>query len=60
MKNKTKKWEKELFDLCFEMRDRTFGSHYRIIVKFIHELLKKNEKRKNSKYESANWKHDRF
>ncbi len=34
-----KDWERELFDLCFELRDRTFGSHYRVLSKFIHQLL---------------------
>ena len=32
-------WEKELLDLCFEMRNRTYGSHYRILVKFIRTKI---------------------
>ncbi len=44
MKNKTNhNWEKELSDLCFEMRNRTYGSHYRVLVKFIRYLLFKEK-----------------
>ena len=39
IKEKIKDWEKELSELCFEIRDRTYGSHYRILVKFIRQLL---------------------
>ena len=39
-KEKTEDWEKDLLELCFELRDRTYGSHYRVLVKFIRQLLK--------------------
>lgn len=49
-KKPKEEWGKKLLELCFELRDRTYGSHYRILVKFIRQLLLKEKQKAIEEY----------